>query len=166
MKANWLVAASAAALLIACSPAEDAAHSAPETETAPVLAPDETGFGVAGAMIRPPPGGRDVTAGYFDIVSANDDALVAASSPAVSSIELHTHIDEDGVMVMKKLDEIGLPAGQVVSFKPKGLHLMMFGADGLEMGQDVEVVLEFASGASKTMTFVVKDPLIGMIGEH
>ena len=185
MKNTWIAALSATALLTACNaPTEDAQTQAPEVhedhadhsdhdahdhaehDAAPSLVPDETGFGFAKTMIRTPPGGRDVTAGYFDIVSATDDAITAARTDAVSSIELHTHVDEDGVMVMKKLDEVVLPAGEVVSFKPKGLHLMLFGADGLELDQTVVLTLEFASGATRDVEFKVKNLTIDMNHDH
>lgn len=193
MKTTWIFAIAASALLVACNPAaEDEAshadhmdhashedhadhvdhdhaehdHSDHDMHEDAALIPDESGFGIAKMMIRTPPGGRDVTGGYFDIVSASDDAIIGASSEAFSSIELHTHLDEDGVMVMKKLDDVPLKAGEVVSFKPKGLHLMLFGADGLELDQTVEVTFEFASGRTLIVDFPVQNLTIQMNHAH
>ena len=142
-----------------------AGHGAEHERPLPEI--DESGYGIASAMIRPPLGGRDVTAGYLDVVSSKDDAIVGAHSDNIGSIELHTHeMDDDGVMLMRQVDDVPLAAGKLVSFQPKGLHLMMFGVSQLETGDVINVTLEFASGAQKTVPFVVETPSVTLNQEN
>ncbi len=55
------------------------------------------------------------------------DKIVAASSPLADRVELHTHSMDDGVMRMRQVEEIALPAKGHTELKPGGLHLMIFG---------------------------------------
>ena len=115
----------------------------------------DAGLKIIHGRIRLPSGGRDVTAGYFDIISAEEDAIVSVSSPGAETVEMHTHTEVDGVMSMRKIDEVALPAGEEVMFVPKGLHLMMFGVSELAEGEKIEVTLKMASGAEQTAVFEV-----------
>ena len=54
------------------------------------------------------------------------DRLVGAESPAAERVELHTHIHEDGVMMMRRVDAIQVPAGGEAALEPGGDHLMLF----------------------------------------
>ena len=75
-------------------------------------------------------------------------------------------MDDDGVMLMRQVDDVPLAAGKLVSFQPKGLHLMMFGVSQLETGDVINVTLEFASGAQKTVPFVVETPSVTLNQEN
>ncbi|MEM8645648.1 MAG: copper chaperone PCu(A)C [Pseudomonadota bacterium] len=55
------------------------------------------------------------------------DKIVAVSSPIAERVELHTHSMDDGVMRMRKVEEIALPPKGHTELKPGGLHLMIFG---------------------------------------
>ncbi len=60
---------------------------------------------------------------------ATDNVLVAASvSPKFAArTELHTHINDNGVMRMREVkDGVPLPAGQTVELKPGSYHIMFF----------------------------------------
>lgn len=108
--------------------------------------------------IRPPRGGRDVTAGYVHVVNAGAaDRLIAASSPLAEAVELHTHIDEDGVMRMRPVEAIAAPAGGSVTLAPGGDHIMLFGlADGVTEGAVVPVTLTFETAGPVTVDFHVE----------
>lgn len=68
-------------------------------------------------------------AAYMKIHNMGDapDTIVAASSPLAERVEMHTHTMTDGVMRMRKVEGIELPAKAHTELKPGGLHLMMFG---------------------------------------
>ncbi len=141
-----------AASLAACSPAET-----PETATAP----SEAGVAsivVSNGHIRPPLGGKTITAGYFTMVSPIDDALIGARADFAETIELHDHVMADGMMQMRKVNEVPAPAGSPVSFAPHGLHLMIFGVDGLVENETRKVTLVFSSGAEVDAEFSVSAP--------
>ncbi len=56
-----------------------------------------------------------------------EDRLIAASSPAAGNVEIHTHaMTEDGVMQMRRIDGIYIPANETVTLAPGDLHLMLF----------------------------------------
>ncbi len=57
------------------------------------------------------------------------DKLIGAQSEGFGKIELHTHINEGGVMRMRRRDEIILPQGEY-KFSRGGDHLMLFDQKG------------------------------------
>lgn len=165
-----LGAVSASALLIAaCGEPPAPAGDTAAPEAAPAIDADtgtaaDTSEIVAAApeflrgWVRTPPSGRDVTAGYVTLrAGAEDDQLVAASSPAAARIELHTMEDDGEVMRMRQVEAIDLPAGERVALAPGGDHLMIFGIDAASLGEAMEVTLEFASGARSTVSLPVQN---------
>ena len=107
------------------------------------------------AYVRAPLGGRDVTAGYFQLKMDIDDRLIGAASPAVSSIEIHDHLEIDGRMAMRRQEFVKVKANETLVFEPGGLHLMFFGAEQLANTEELSVNLFFASGREKNITFEV-----------
>lgn len=99
--------------------------------------------------IRVPMPGRTVTAGYFTLQNTTNETveLVAASSTAFSQIELHQHIEQEGMMRMVEVESIELAAGATVIFQPGGLHLMLFEPlQPLNAGDTLPLTLHFADG--------------------
>ena len=77
---------------------------------------------------------------------AEDDALVAARSPAAGMADLHTHLMDDGVMRMRPIEDIPVPAGTTVTLEPGGLHIMLMHLEGpLTEGGTITLVLTFAN---------------------
>ena len=58
--------------------------------------------------------------------SKTDDKLVSVTSPISGAVEIHNHIEEDGIMKMRQIDGITIKAGETVELKPGSFHLMMF----------------------------------------
>ncbi|MDP2505015.1 MULTISPECIES: copper chaperone PCu(A)C [unclassified Oceanobacter] len=84
---------------------------------------------ISHATVRAPIPGRTMSAAFMTLTnkSAKPDRLVSAKSSWTDHIEIHTHIHEDGVMKMRQINGLDIPAGRVVTLKPGGLHLMLFG---------------------------------------
>jgi len=80
------------------------------------------------AYVREPIPGRNMSAAFMQIrnTGSEDEVLVSASAPWTGRIEIHTHIHEDGVMKMRQIESLPVPAGETVVLKPMGLHLMLF----------------------------------------
>ena len=55
------------------------------------------------------------------------DALVSASSDAAQTVELHEVKNEGGVMKMRPVQKIAVPAGGKIEMKPGGYHVMLLG---------------------------------------
>ena len=80
---------------------------------------------VEAAWLRAPAPGQNVAGAYLDITSRVPATLIAVESPAAGRVELHTMSMDDGVMRMRPLARIDLPAGKTVKLKPGGHHLML-----------------------------------------
>jgi copper(I)-binding protein len=65
----------------------------------------------------------------------------------------------DGPMVMQELTEgLALTADETVSFEPGGYHVMLLDlAEPLELGDEIDVTLEFAEAGSMTVTVEVAE---------
>jgi copper(I)-binding protein len=87
-----------------------------------------------------------------------DHVLVAAESPVAKAVELHTHINDNGVMRMRKIDSIKVPAGGMTMLKPGGLHIMFIGLNRpLNAGDNVPLTLVFADGSRISLDAPVKE---------
>lgn len=95
---------------------------------------------------------------YITIESRGEaDRLLGFATPACNRPELHTHIDDNGVMRMRQVDAIDVPAGGVVELKPGGLHLMMIDLNQqLVEGESVEVTLQFEKAGEITLTLPIQ----------
>jgi copper(I)-binding protein len=80
---------------------------------------------VANAWARATAPGQKTASVYFEITSDANAALVAAGTAFAERAELHSMTIEDGVMRMRSLPRIDLPAGQVVRLTPNGMHVML-----------------------------------------
>ena len=85
--------------------------------------------------------------GFVEIVNSGTegDRLVSASSDVAAKVEIHEMAVTDGVMKMRKMETgIEIPAGETVTLKPGGLHIMFMGLNqSFEEGTTVPVVLTF-----------------------
>ncbi|SLN30609.1 copper chaperone PCu(A)C [Oceanibacterium hippocampi] len=72
------------------------------------------------------------------------DRLVGARSPAAEKVEIHTHINDNGVMRMRRIEVVDIDMHQTVALQPGGLHLMLFGLKALPAdGEMLPVMLRF-----------------------
>jgi copper(I)-binding protein len=114
---------------------------------------------VSDAWVRATPPGAKTGAAYLTIsTDGTADTLVAATSPAARIVELHTHVAENGLSRMQRLDAVPLPAGESVRFEPGGLHLMLIDiAAPLVAGQHVTLALQFANAGVVEVTAPIVD---------
>ena len=111
------------------------------------------------AYARAVPPGVSNSAAFLSLTNSSetDHALVAAESDASKVVELHTHLMEDGMMKMRRVEKIDLPAGETVRLQPGGLHLMLIGLTRqLSPGEDVQIKLVFEDGSRTSMKTPVK----------
>jgi copper(I)-binding protein len=108
---------------------------------------------VDNARVRALIQGQDKTVAYMDVQNRTDSAitLVGASAEPVRTFEIHTTRMDDGVMRMRRLQRVEIPAGNTVRFQPGGRHLMLFGVRSLDA--ELTVQLEFADGAVREVVF-------------
>jgi periplasmic copper chaperone A len=82
--------------------------------------------GISDAWVRASTPGQTVAAAYLTLNSKEDVALVYAETERAGSVEMHTMTMQNGIMKMRSLEELAIPAGKPVKLAPGGLHLMLF----------------------------------------
>lgn len=111
---------------------------------------------VTNAWVRAPAPGSKIASAYMDLVSERNAALIAVGSAAAARAEIHSTSTEGGIMRMRPLLRVELPAGQTVSLAPGGVHLMLTDLkQALKPGDKVPIVLSVqpagpAAGTSLT----------------
>ena len=98
---------------------------------------------------RESPAMAQAGAAFMTLTNTGDsaDRLVSALSPIADKVELHTHIDDNGVMRMRAVEGIDIPAKQSTALKPGGLHVMLIGLKApLKQGAAVPLTLTFQHG--------------------
>jgi copper(I)-binding protein len=111
------------------------------------------------AWVRATPPGVVTAAGYVAIDNSGaDDRLVAVRSARAKSVELHTTVDERGMLIMKPLDGLPVPGGAATELAPGGDHMMFVGIDrAFVPGETVVVTLVFELAGARDVTFTVRD---------
>lgn len=120
---------------------------------------------VEDSYVRHMPPTQTVTGAFmvFKNTTGSDLAVVSAESDVADKVELHTHLHEDGVMKMRQVDKIEVPAGGATVLEPGGLHVMLIGLkQPLELGQMVEIKLNIDDGSSTQIEAEVKSVMGGM----
>lgn len=166
--------------LAACGDDDDDAT----TDTTAALHAD---LDITGAWARTSPKMATAGAAYFTITNSGDldDALVAASvDPAIAArAEVHETVaagpgdgtgdgmgadqgmggdtgrgDGDGMMQMREVDRVAIPAGESVAFEPGGYHVMLLDlAAPLETGDTIDLTLTFEESGEQVVTAEVRD---------
>lgn len=115
---------------------------------------------ISHAWARATAPGQDVGAAYLELKSAVDLTLVKAESPAAGSVEIHKMSMKDGIMEMRMLETMELPAGEVVKLEPGGLHLMLFDLKKpLKVGESVQLKLNFKDKSGKGSSMKIDLPI-------
>lgn len=103
-----------------------------------------------------------------------NDALLSARSDIADKVELHTHLNDNGVMRMREVPRVPVDAGQTTALQPGGYHVMLMGLKKpLVEGEKFPLVLKFdKAGEIKVDVMVDKVGAMGgadaggMRGEH
>ena len=102
--------------------------------------------------------GASVAGGYMLIRNqgAAGDRLVGASSPASAKIELHVHINDNGVMKMREVPGYDVPGKGSFELKPGGAHLMFMNIKRpFKEGEKLPVKLTFEKAGEVNAEFQV-----------
>lgn len=132
------------------------------------FAGDAADITVDGAFVRLMPVSQTTTAAYLTINNAGAaKKLVKADSNVANAVELHNHVHENGVMKMRQVKDIEVPAKGKATLQPGGLHIMLIGLKApLQDGQKVPLTLTFDDGNTKQLDVPVSKgmPAGGMGG--
>jgi protein SCO1/2 len=100
---------------------------------------------VAGAWSRATAGGASVGVVYFDLINSGPaDTLLAIECPVAERTEMHATGSTDGIIKMRPVTSVDIPAAGRLSFRPGGLHAMLVGIKRpLQEGGRLPVTLVF-----------------------
>ncbi|MBU3697576.1 copper chaperone PCu(A)C [Dechloromonas sp.] len=111
--------------------------------------------------VRLAPPNAPATGAFMVIRNGGDKdvKVVKASNPASKVTELHTHLNEGGVMKMRPVPAIEVKAKGEAVLKPGGLHVMLIDLKApMKEGDVVPITLGFDDGSSKQVDAKVVRP--------
>ncbi len=113
---------------------------------------------VMNAWVREADQHARMNAGYMTLVNVGEQdlRLMKVESDAFDSVEVHEMATVDGLMEMRELENLVIPANDRTRLAPGGKHLMMAGPHKpLRDGQRVELLLTFDTGLTQTVSVQV-----------
>ncbi|HWU67038.1 MAG TPA: copper chaperone PCu(A)C [Methylophilus sp.] len=112
------------------------------------------------AWVRASNPGQSVGAAYVTLSSTEDVTLVYAETERAGTVEMHSMTMQNGIMKMRSMEELPVPAGKPVKLAPGGLHLMLFElATPFKAGEQVKFRLCFKDKQGKITDQFVTMPV-------
>ena len=112
---------------------------------------------VKDAWVRNTKPARKSTCAFMEITSSDEAALLSAASPAAGVVEIHTLKMEDGVMKMRRIPKLDLPAGKGVTLQPGGYCIWLTELkQQMNMGDVVPITLKIEGKDKKVQTVEIK----------
>jgi periplasmic copper chaperone A len=104
----------------------------------------------------------------IDNTGSAADALIGASSPAATTVEVHETVamgspapgasGDGGMMGMQPVARLEIPAGGSVELKPGSYHIMLIGLkQDLKVGDSIEITLKFETAGEIKVTAAVRE---------
>jgi copper(I)-binding protein len=107
---------------------------------------------IADAWCRAAPAGAPTGGCYVTLTASADDKLVSVETTAADRAEVHSMDMTDGVMRMRKLDGVDLPAGKAVMLSPGAEHLMIIAPKAtLAEGGVVPLTFKFGKAPAQSV---------------
>lgn len=114
---------------------------------------------VENAWVKLAPPGARANAAYVQLYNNGDAPVIIQSLSANCCAELMLHNTryENDKAIMEHLDQLTIPAHTEVKLAPGGLHIMLLRASKpLQLGEQIELQLQFANGQQQTIHLPVK----------
>ncbi len=124
------------------------------------------GMSVDDPYVREVPPGQMTSASFLILKNTNDKevALIKATSDVAKNVELHEHVHENGMMKMRQVPKIVIPANGETILKPGGYHIMLIGLTRkIKAGDIINIDLEFDNGDKQSIKAEVKKIMQGMM---
>ena len=146
------------ALAAAATPFASQAQSTP-ARAAVVAAASEQQLQVRDPWIRATVAGQKATGAFMVLQPSQPLVLVGARSPLTPVVEVHEMAVVDGVMKMRRIPQLALPAGAATGLKPGGYHIMLMNLpQQVKAGDDIPLALVFEDKDGKRTTVNVQAP--------
>lgn len=115
---------------------------------------------ISNAWARATAPGQEVGAAYMTLKSATALQITQAETKIADAVEIHEMNMKDGVMKMRMMEVLELPAGKEVHLEPGGFHFMLFDLkQPLKADSHFELVLSIKDAQGKTSKQTVKVPV-------
>jgi periplasmic copper chaperone A len=115
---------------------------------------------VEGAWVRTTVAGQMGTGGFMKLTADQDMKLVGVATPVAGVGEVHEMRMDGGVMKMRALPSLDLPAGKTVELKSGGNHIMLMDLkQALAKDSNVPMTLLFKDKAGKDVKMEIKVPV-------
>lgn len=117
------------------------------------------GLDISGAWVKYLPPVVPVRAGYMLIGNNNAQqiSITHIESEVFTKIGIHETVKKDGMMTMRPVMPLTIPAGETFELAPGGFHLMMTDPQrALAPGEQIDVTLNFESGETQLIKMTVK----------
>lgn len=112
---------------------------------------------VEAAWSRATAPGQEAASLDLSITSKQPAILLGVSSPASRTVEMHSMTHEGGMMKMREVKAIELPAGKRVSLGASGYHLMLVGLKApLKAGENIPLTLTVKVANKRTVKVEVR----------
>ncbi|PTV61225.1 MULTISPECIES: copper chaperone PCu(A)C [Pseudomonas] len=103
---------------------------------------------------------QPATGAFMRLTASEDVKLVRVSSPVAAKTELHEMTMKDGVMTMKPLPSLQLPANQPVTLDTHGYHIMLINPkEQIKEGATVSLTLTVVDDAGNETSVKVDAPV-------
>ena len=125
----------------------------------------DAGLTVDDPYVRLAPPGAQTTGAFMTIHNSGsvDRKLVKAESSAAKTVQLHNHINENGVMKMRQVDSIDVKANAQAELKPGSYHVMLIDMTApLKEGDTVPITLIFDDGTKTAVAAPVRKQAMSM----
>ena len=100
---------------------------------------------------------QKATGAFMEITSSEAASLLSVSSPVAGVVEIHTMKMEDGVMKMRAIPKLDLPAGKGVKLAPGGNHVMLMDLkQQMKKGDVVPITLKIEGKDKKVQMLEIK----------
>ncbi|WP_394204360.1 copper chaperone PCu(A)C [Shewanella waksmanii] len=118
-------------------------------------------------FVRAMPPSVPNTAAYFTLENHGPDlTLVSVDVTFAKEAQLHTVIEENGVVKMRQVESFSVPMHGRLTLNESGEHVMLMGLKHqLPVGQNVELVLHFNDGSQLPISLPVSKQEMAKQGE-
>lgn len=108
---------------------------------------------VKSPWVRGTVAGQKTTGAFMEVSSKSGVTLVGVSSPVAGIAEIHEMKMDGGIMRMRAIPRLDVPAGKPVSLAPGGYHVMLMDLkQQVKKGDSVPLTLQVESKDKKVET--------------
>ena len=109
---------------------------------------------VSAPWVRGTVAGQMATGAFMELTATDNVTLSGVSSPVAGVVEVHEMVIDKGVMKMRALPRLDLPAGKAVALRPGSYHIMLMELkQSLKKGETVPMTLKI-EGKNRQTSYV------------